>query len=83
MLEVYSREPGCAFEEHYLYDNGECLEDTCVDIICFWWDRDEYQTYEDFKLSCPSNLEVPPEEDFVDDEVIVGGFGEEFGKWHI
>lgn len=28
-MEVYSREPGCEFQEHYKYENGEISEDTC------------------------------------------------------
>lgn len=31
-IEVFSEEPGCCFSEHYLYKNGKCLIDSCIDI---------------------------------------------------
>lgn len=31
-IEVFSEEPGCEFSEHYLFKNGVCLIDDCVDI---------------------------------------------------
>lgn len=31
-IEVFSEEPGCCFSEHYIYKNGECLLDDCVEI---------------------------------------------------
>lgn len=30
-MECYSEETGCEFQEHYLFMNGELLEDECVD----------------------------------------------------
>lgn len=80
-LEAWSEEPGIGFQEHYIYDNGECLTDEYLDIGVYWWDRDEYPTYAEFKEDYP---DAPEEEKFDDnDEVVVGGFGDEYGKWHI
>lgn len=31
-IEVFSEEPGCLFSEHYIYKNGECLCDDCIEI---------------------------------------------------
>ena len=31
-IEIFSEEPGCEFSEHYIYKNGECLADDCVDV---------------------------------------------------
>lgn len=31
MIEVYSEECGEAFQEHYLFDNGDTIIDECVD----------------------------------------------------
>ena len=31
-IEVFSEEGGCGFSEHYLFKNGKCLIDDCVDI---------------------------------------------------
>ena len=80
-LEAYSREIGMLFEEHYIYKNGACITDDCRDIDVFWWDRDEYPTYGDFKKDYP---DAPPEACFADDcEVITGGFGSGYECWHI
>lgn len=80
-MEAYSREPGLCFEEHYIYDNGECIEDECLDISVFWWDKDEFPTYEDFKKEYE---DAPPERFFDDcDEVYLGGFEENYENWHI
>lgn len=40
-LEVYSEEPGMCFQEHYIYDNGECLADECVRWEESWYDEEE------------------------------------------
>lgn len=80
-MEAYSREPGMCFEEHYIYDNGECVVDQCEEIDVYWWDRDEYPTYKEFAEDHPS---APPECYFDDtDEVVTGGFGGDFERWHI
>ena len=44
-MEVYSEEPGCCFQEHYLYINGDIICDDCVE-----WNEyclDDYETKED------------------------------------
>ncbi len=81
-LEAYSREPGMQFEEHYIYDNdGECMLDECRDIEVFWWDKGEFPEYTDYLKDCP---DAPPESAFDDtNEVYRGGFGNEYGVWHI
>lgn len=41
-LEVFSTEPGCGFQEHYIYDNGEMVESSFNDHyeqVC--WDGTE------------------------------------------
>ena len=79
-MEAYSREPGADFEEHYIYDNGECLEDSCVDTETWYWDTTEFPTYEAFKEEYP---DVPPEDSFVEGTAIIGGFGDGYGYWNI
>lgn len=80
-LEAYSREPGIEFEEHFIYDHGKCIADECVDICVYWWDRDEYPTYEDYLAD---NKGAPPENQFDgNDEAITGGFGDHWGEWMI
>jgi len=39
-MECYSEEPGCEFQEHYLFVNGELLKDECVDYT-EQYDEDE------------------------------------------
>ena len=80
-MEAYSHEPGMEFEEHYLYSKGECLADECVDIDCYWWDESEYPTYAEFKADNPG---APPEYEFDENsEAYTGGFGANYGHWHI
>ena len=43
-MEVYSSESGCAFQEHFMYVNGEQFEE-CVDYYEF--DVEEYDTKEE------------------------------------
>jgi hypothetical protein len=80
-MEAWSREPGVQFEEHYVYDNGKCILDECKNIEVYYWDKLEFPEYKDFLLDYP---DAPPESAFYDEnEIIVGGYGEEFGVWHI
>ena len=81
-MEAYSREPGLEFEEHYIYDHGECLADECVSIGVYWWDKDEYPTYEEYLAD---NEGAPPECEFDEDtdEALIGGFGDSWGVWTI
>ena len=48
VMEAYSEEPGIGFMEHYFYDNGDCIEDECVDYTEWFWDRSCYATYKEF-----------------------------------
>lgn len=76
-LEVFSEEPGCDFQEHYVYENGHCLENECVDWHEYFWNSEE-QTFEEYKREMgdylPDNL---TERDFSEEGYCyVGGFGE-------
>ena len=82
-MEAWSEEPGIGFQEHYIYNKGDCIEDECVDAE--FWDScllEEYDSYKEFKRDYPG---APPKEafDIADGEVIVGGFCDEYGKWNI
>ena len=79
-MEAYSHEPGVGFEEHYIYDHGKCVEDSCIDMTEWLWDVSEFPTYEAFKEEYP---DAPPEDDFYDDRAVVGGFGDEYCYWNI
>lgn len=72
-MEAYSSEPGIGFQEHYIYQNGECIADKCVDWIEWYWDKTEYPTFELFKrdVNLPDSV---TENDFDDGVYQVGGF---------
>lgn len=48
-MEAFSSEPGVCFQEHYLYKYGECIVDECVDYMEFWWDRDKFPDFNEYK----------------------------------
>ena len=35
VMEAWSEEPGIGFQEHYIYNKGDCIKDECVDAA-FW-----------------------------------------------
>lgn len=77
-IEIYSSEPGCAFQEHVIIDNGQVVEEQCVDYEEHWiW---EFDTIEEYNQEYGTNFT----EDMVDEgNIYVGGFGDEYGIWHI
>jgi hypothetical protein len=72
-IESWSDECGMCFQEHYLYKNGECLIDECVDWYEYFYDEDDYDSFEDFKREndLPDDL---TEEDLIDNCFNMGGF---------
>lgn len=46
-IEIYSTEPGCQFQEHYLIDNGNVVIDDCVEYIEYWIDGYNFKTKEE------------------------------------
>ena len=74
LFEVYTEEPGCGFAEHYIFFNGECIEEECVDYYEFSYECD----YEDFIEFSPVKL---TEEEYnkhfeTEDVLIIGGYNE-------
>lgn len=75
VIELYSSEPGCQFQEHVLIDRGEVLIDDCVD-------------YELYMVSAYTSLEefnAHNKTDFAEDmigengDIEFGGYGEQYG----
>ena len=73
-IESWSDECGMCFQEHYLYKNGECLIDDCAEWTEYYYDEDEYETFEEFKGEY--NLPNDATEDDLDDNYCyhIGGF---------
>ena len=61
IVEIWTEEYGIGFQEHYVYKNGECLVDACEEAQEWFWNGDEYPTYEDFKNVHP---DAPDEDEF-------------------
>lgn len=70
VVEAYSSESGCQFQEHVLIDRGTILEDECVDYE-EWWVQ-EFDTIEEFNAEYGTDFT----EDMVNDngDVCIGGF---------
>lgn len=45
IIEVFSEESGCGFQEHYVFDKGTVLCDECIDYYEYWLDN--YETKEE------------------------------------
>lgn len=45
IVEIYSEESGCCFQEHFIFDNGEVVCDECID----WYEYciDDFETKEE------------------------------------
>lgn len=74
VIECFSEESGMCFQEHYLYDHGECRIDACVDWNQYYYDESTYESFEDFKerFDLPEDL---TEDDLDDgDYYSIGGF---------
>lgn len=68
-MEVFSEEPGCAFQEHYLVIDGQVVHEDCIE----WneYDLDDYET----KEVAEKELEIK----ITDEEWENGGFIERGG----
>lgn len=50
-MEAYSQELGLGFEEHYMYDKGNCVIDEETTLTHLYWDKEKYPNFEDFKAN--------------------------------
>ena len=80
-MEAYSEEPGIGFQEHFIYRNGECIADECVDWAEWYWDKSEYPSFELFKRynTLPDGV---TENDFDEGFYQFGGF-QKWGEFAI
>ena len=78
VIEIYSSEPGCCFQEHVVIDKGDVIVDECVDYEEHW--VDECETIEEYNKEYDTNFT----EDMIDDGIVkIGGFGVDYGVWTI
>ena len=71
VIEIYSEECGCGFQEHIIIDNGEIKLHECVDYAEHWIDPDEFESIEDYNKKYNTDFT----EDMIEDEYVrVGGF---------
>ncbi len=73
-MEVYSEEPGCCFQEHYMVIDGELVIDDCVE-----WNEyciDDFDTKEEAEAEL--EIEITDEE-WNSGEAFIGRGG--FGEW--
>lgn len=77
VVEAYSSELGCQFQEHVLIDRGKVVIDDCVDYEEYW--VQEYDTVDEFNAEYGTNFT----EDMINDngDVCIGGFGNQYGQF--
>ena len=76
-MEIFSSEPGCCFQEHFIIENGEISVNECVDFYEF----DDVESFESEGGLEEFNKEHSTEftsYKVVDDFVQIGGF-DDFG----
>ena len=75
-MEVYSEEPGCCFQEHYMFIDGYMVLDECVDYYEYYIEEFETKEEAERELDITLTDEEWNEHGFVSR----GGFGDwEFG----
>lgn len=74
IVEVFSQEPGCAFQEHYVIIKGDLDVDECVDWQ--YHDVSTYDSLENYNNECGTSFT----EDMIGEngDIEVGGFGDNF-----
>jgi len=82
-VEIWSEEPGMAFQEHYIYNKGECEADECVEFHEHYWDESDYPTFAEY-VEDVWDGDCPVDEEDFDEEgwARVGGF-DEYCNWNI
>lgn len=80
-MEIYSNEPGCAFQEHYIISKGKILKDEVVEWQNWYYPEldDKLKEHICHLLDC-SLEEVEKIAESNEDYVSYGGFGN-YGEW--
>lgn len=76
VMEAYSQEVGCEFQEHYIYDKGNCLVDECEFWSSTYYDESEFESFEAFKECVGAPCEFTKDDLDEDGCYTIGGFGE-------
>lgn len=77
VVEVFSSEPGCRFQEHYLFVKGDIKVDDCVDYEEHWVSG--YTSLAAYNEEFETNFT----EDMLDEngDIYIGGFGEAYANF--
>lgn len=77
VVEVYSSEPGCCFQEHFVIDRGCVLTSECVDYEEHWVSG--YDSLEAYNKDNETNFT----EDMINEsgDICIGGFGDRYMNW--
>ena len=73
-MEVYSEEPGCCFQEHYMFVDGDIVADECVEYYEYY--IEEFETKEEAEREL--EITLTDEEWEAHEYVSRGGFDD----WH-
>ena len=71
-IEVYAKEPGNGFQEHYVIENGKTVVSETCEYHEYYWDGEE-ETFDEFKefFDLPNEI---TEEDLTEGTYSTGGF---------
>ena len=77
LVEVYSSESGCAFQEHCMIDKGEVVFEECIDYEEHW--LGEFDTLKEYNDEYGTNFT----DDMIQDEeyIYIGGYGDQYGQF--
>lgn len=77
VVEVYSSEPGCCFQEHYLFVKGDTVINECVDYEEHW--VGDFDSLEEYNKANDTNFTPDMIND--NDDVCIGGFGDDYANF--
>lgn len=75
IVEIYSSEPGCCFQEHYVINRGDVIENDCVYYEEHWVSG--YRSLDEYNEE--NETEFTQEDLNANGDVTIGGFGADFG----
>lgn len=77
LVEVYSSEPGCGFQEHCIIDKGEVILEDCVNYEEHW--IGEFNSLKEYNEERGTDFTDDMIQD--DEYVYIGGYGDQYGEF--